>query len=96
MLLSGNNACQDLVVPSSSCIPALQVRYKLRPFSEQADVHKLDYDSVLVVASLQPRQLNVDNDDDVLALAEVHSLLVSSPGVVVLQVFRQPLWKCLI
>ena len=70
MLLCGNNACQDLIVPSSSCISALQVRYQLRTFSEQDDVHKLDYVSVLVVASLQPRQLNVNNDDDVLALAE--------------------------
>ena len=96
MLLSGNAACQDLIVPSSSRISAWEVRYHLRTFSEQDDVYKLDYDSDLVVASLQPRQLNVENDDDVLALAEVRSLLVSSPGVVVLQVLRQPLWKCLI
>ena len=59
-------------------------------------MHKLDYDSDLVVAGLQPRRLDIENHDDALALAEVRSLLVSSPGVVVLQVLSQPLWKCLI
>ena len=93
MLLSGKAACPDLIVPSSSRPSAWDVRYHLRTFSEQDDVHKVDYDSHLVVAGPQPRQLDIKNDDDVLDLAEVRSLLVSSPGVVVLQVLRQPLWK---
>ena len=96
ILLSGKTACQDLIVPSSSRLSAWDVRYHLRTFFEQDGVYKLDYDSDLVVAGPQPRQLDLENDDDVLALAEVRSLLVSSPGVVVLQVLRQPLWKCLI
>ena len=93
VLLASKAACQDLIMPSSSRLSAWDVRYHLRTFSEQDDVYKLDYDSDLVVAGPQPRQLDNKNDDDVLALAEVRSLLVSSPGVVVLQVLRQPLWK---
>ena len=50
-------------------------------------------DSDLVFAGPQPRQLDIQNDDDLLNLAEVRSVLVSSPGVVVLNVLRQLLWK---
>ena len=43
MLLSGEAACQDLIVPSSSRLSAWDVRYHVRTFSEQSDVYKLDY-----------------------------------------------------
>ena len=45
MLLSGKAVCPDLIVPSSSRPSAWDVRFHLRTFSEQDDVHKVDYDS---------------------------------------------------
>ena len=93
-LLSGDQVCDALEVSSKARVDALDIRRYLRGHSHhEDDMRKLDWHSKLLIPGPPPRVLDFKQDCDIFRLEEVSNTLASTPGVLSLQVIRQPLWE---
>ena len=88
VLLSGDKACEDVVVSRSRSTSARVLRDHLRRNSSEDGIRKLDWDSTLLVAG---KILDLDCGD-VFAIEEAKIILAQSPGCLCLSVVRKPLW----
>ena len=88
VLLSGDKACEDVVVSRSRSTSARILRDHLRCNSSDDGIRKLDWDSTLLMAG---KILDLDCGD-VFAIEEAKIILAQSPGCLCLSVVRKPLW----
>ena len=88
ILLSGDKACEDVVVSRSLSTPARVLRDHLRRKSREDGIRKLDWESTLLIAG---KILDL-GCGDVLAIEDAKIMLAQSPGCLCLSVVRKPLW----
>ena len=88
VLLSGDKACEDVVISRTRSTTARVIRDHLRRNSREDGIRKLDWESTLLIAG---KILDL-GCDDVLSIEEAKIMLAQNPGCLCLSVVRKPLW----
>ena len=89
VLLSGDKACEDLVISRTLSTTARVLRDHLRRNSHEDEVRKLDWNSMLLIAD----KIIDLGCDDVFAIEEAKKMLAQSRGCLYVSVVRKPLWE---
>ena len=88
VLLSGDKACEDVVVSRTRSTTARFIRDHLRRNSREDGIRKLDWESTLLIAG---KILDL-GCDDIFSFKEAKTVLAQNPGCLCLSVVRKPLW----
>ena len=88
VLLSGDKACEDVVISRTRSTSARVIRDHLRRNSREDGIRKLDWESTLLIAG---KILDL-GCDDVFSIEEAKIMLAQNPGCLCLSVVRKPLW----
>ena len=88
VLLSGDKACEDVIVSRSRSTAARVIRDHLRRNSREDGIQKLDWESTLLIAG---KILDL-GCDDIFSIEEAKIMIAQNPGCLCLSVVRKPLW----
>ena len=88
VLLSGDKACKDVVIPRTPSTTARVLRDHLRRNSREDGIRKLDWESTLLIAG----KILELGCDDVFSIEEAKIMLAQNPRCLCLSVVRKPLW----
>ena len=88
VLLSGDKACEDVVISRTLSTTARVLRDHLRRNSCEDGIRKLDWDSTLLIAG---KILDL-GCDDVLSIEEAKIMLAQNPRCLCVSMVRKPLW----